>query len=778
MDRQNHARPLKVAVIGTYPPRQCGIAAFTGDLCDALGAGFPEVTCVAVAVNDTPTGYVYPPRVRFEIEEGDFTSYRRAAEFLNINDVDVVCVQHEYGIFGGPAGSHLLAMLRDLRMPVVTTPHTILREPDPLQRRVLEELVQCSDRLVVMSQRAADFLRELYGAPEAKIDIIPHGIPDVSFVDPNLYKGRLGLEGRQVLLTFGLLSPSRGIEYAIKALPAILARYPNVVYIILGATHPHVRRREGESYRLSLERLTQAGGVGQQVIFDNRFVSLGRLVQVIGAADIYITPYLNPAQIASGTLSYAVGAGKAVVSTPYLYAEELLADGRGVLVPFRNPQVIARQVIDLFDNEAERHAMRKRAYLYGREMIWPVVARKYMDSFERVRQERMRRPRPAFTVKPLLERPVELPALKPDHLHRLTDDVGIMQHAVFTVPNYDEGYTTDDNARVLIAAVLLEETEDAAIDEAHDLASRYLAFLWHAFDGPSGRFRNFLSFDRRWLEQVGSEDSNARALWAIGVVVGRSIHAGLRGPAARLFNQALPAMLDFTSPRAWAFALFGIQEYLRRFSGDRAARQAREVLADRLLEAYRRTASPDWPWFEEIVAYCNASLPHALLECGRRMGRSDMIEAGLTSLEWLASVQRSRKGHFVPIGSNGFYRRGGERARFDQQPVEAQTMVSACLAASGVTGEARWQEEARRAFEWFLGRNDLGLSLYDSSSGGCRDGLHPDRVNENQGAESTLAFLLALLEMRLAEHVMGLADATVPEVPAAPVRSQPVVGHP
>jgi glycosyltransferase involved in cell wall biosynthesis len=765
-------------VIGTYPPRLCGIAAFTGDLCDALDAGCPGVTCFAVAVNDTPTGYVYPPRVRFEIDEGDVSSYRRAAEFLNINDVDVVCVQHEYGIFGGPAGSHLLAMLRDLRMPVVTTPHTILREPDPLQRRVLEELVQCSDRLVVMSQRAADLLRELYGAPEAKIDIIPHGIPDVPFVDPNLYKGRLGLEGRQVLLTFGLLSPNRGIEYAIRALPAILARYPNVVYIILGATHPHVRRREGESYRLSLERLTQVGGVGQQVIFDNRFVSLGRLVQVIGAADIYITPYLNPAQIASGTLSYAVGAGKAVVSTPYLYAEELLADGRGVLVPFRNPQAIARRVIELFDHEAERHAMRKRAYLYGREMIWPVVARKYMDSFERARQERMRRPRPAFAVKPLLERPVELPALKPDHLHRLTDDVGIMQHAVFTVPNYDEGYTTDDNARALIAAVLLEGAEDAAIDEAHDLASRYLAFLWHAFDGPSGRFRNFLSFDRRWLEQAGSEDGNARALWAIGVVVGRSIHAGLRGPAGRLFNQALPAVLDFTSPRAWAFALFGIQEYLRRFSGDRAPRQARDVLAGRLLEAYRRTASPDWPWFEEIVAYCNASLPHALLECGRRMGRSDMIDAGLTSLEWLASVQRSRKGHFVPIGSNGFYRRGGERACFDQQPVEAQTMVSACLAASGVTGEARWQEEARRAFEWFLGRNDLGVSLYDSSSGGCRDGLHPDRANENQGAESTLAFLLALLEMRLAEHVMGLADATVPEVPAASVRSQPVVGHP
>ncbi len=585
MDRQNQARPLTVAVIGTYPPRQCGIATFTGDLCDALGAGCPEVTCFVVAVNDTVAGCAYPPRVRIEIEEGDCTSYRRAAEFLNINNVDVVCVQHEYGIFGGPAGSHLLVMLRDLRMPVVTTLHTILREPDPLQRRVLEELVQCSDRLVVMSQRAADFLRELYGAPEAKIDTIPHGIPDVPFVDPNLYKGRFGLEGRQVLLTFGLLSPNSGIEYALEALPTILARYPNVVYIILGATHPHVRRREGESYRLSLERLAQARGVGQHVIFDNRFVSLERLVQVIGAADIYITPYLNPAQIASGTLSYAVGAGKAVVSTPYVYAEELLADGRGVLVPFRNPQAIARRVIELLDNEAERHAMRKGAYLYGREMIWPVVARKYMDSFERARQERMRRPRPAFAVKPLRERPVELPALKPHHLHRLTDDVGIMQHAVFTVPNYDEGYTTDDNARALIAAVLLEEAGDAAIDEAHDLASRYLAFLWHAFDGPSGRFRNFLPFDRRWLERAGSEDSHARALWALGVVVGRSIHAGLQGPAGRLFDQALPTVLDFTSPRLGIRPLRhpGVpQAVLRGSGGPAGARGAGRPAPERL----------------------------------------------------------------------------------------------------------------------------------------------------------------------------------------------------
>ncbi|NOZ27922.1 MAG: glycosyltransferase [Chloroflexi bacterium] len=745
----------RVAFIGNYLPRQCGIATFTTDLCESIAARYPETTCFAVPVNDTEEGYDYPPRVRFELQENDLTSYRRAADFLNINNVDLVCLQHEYGIFGGPAGSHILALLRELRMPVVTTLHTILREPDRNQRRVLEEIARLSDRLVVMSERSREFLQTIYGVPEEKIDLIPHGIPDVPFVDPNFYKDQFGVEGQLVLLTFGLLSPNKGIENVIKALPAILTRYPNVVYIVLGATHPHVRRREGETYRLALQRLARALGVGKNVIFHNRFVSLEELIEFIGAADIYITPYLNREQIVSGTLAYTVGAGKAVISTPYWYAEELLADGRGLLVPFDDSEAIAEQVLYLLDNEAERHAMRKRAYLFGREMIWPTVAQRYMESFERVREERAHAPRPAFVPRTLDKLPSELPILKLDHLRRLTDDTGILQHATFVVPNYHEGYTTDDNARALMVIALLEELGESAFTDTRGLASRYLAFLWYAFNPENGRFRNFLSYDRRWLEEVGSEDSHGRALWGLGTVLRRSRREGVKALTGRLFNVALPAVLTFQSPRSWAFALIGIHEYLKEFAGDRAALTAREELSGRLLKLYQANSSEEWPWFEDTLTYCNAKLPHALLLSGREMGREDMLNVGLKTLSWLVEIQKADEGHFVPIGNAGFYPREGERARFDQQPIEAHATVSACLAAYRITGDEKWQHEALCAFEWFLGRNDLGLPLYDPTTGGCRDGLQPDRLNQNQGAESTLAFLLSLLEMRLAEHIIG-----------------------
>lgn len=761
MEQAREPSISRIAVIGNYLPRQCGIATFTTDLCEAIAAEYPNVTCFALPVNDTEAGYAYPPRVRFELAENDLSSYRRAADFLNMSNIDLVCLQHEYGIFGGPAGSHILALLRDLRMPVVTTLHTILREPDPMQRKALEQIAQLSDRLVVMSQHSIEFLQEIYHVPEEKIDLIPHGIPDVPFMDPNFYKDQFGVEGKMVLLTFGLLSPGKGIENVIEALPAILAEYPDVVYIVLGATHPHIRRREGESYRLFLEQLAREREVEKNVIFHNRFVSLEELVEFIGAADIYITPYLNPAQTVSGTLAYTVGAGKAVISTPYWYAQELLADGRGLLVPFGDPQAIATQVLYLLNNKAERHAMRKRAYQLGREMIWPKVARRYMESFERAREERSQHPRPVFTARALDSRPGELPILKLDHVRRLTDDTGILQHAIFSVPNYAEGYTTDDNARALILTTLLEEMGEEMAGEVDGLASRYLAFLWYAFHPATGRFRNFLSYDRRWLEEVGSEDSHGRALWALGTVLGRSERRGPRGLAGRLFEQALPAALEFTSPRAWAFTLIGVQEYLRRFYGDRAAQHVREVLAERLMELYRNTSSPDWPWFEDSLTYCNARLPQALLLCGQWMRRGDMMAVGLNSLEWLVSLQRSDQGHFVPIGSNGFYRRGGERARFDQQPVEAHDMVSACLEAYRMTGEPRWRKEAQRAFDWFLGRNDLRAPLYDPTTGGCRDALHADRLNQNQGAESTLAFLLSLVEMRLSENILNLAEQAI-----------------
>ena len=748
----------RIAFIGNYLPRQCGIATFTADLCESVAAEFPDTHCLVLPINDIEEGYAYPPRVRFELAEKDLDSYRRAADFLNINSVDLVSLQHEYGIFGGRAGSHILTLLEDLRMPVVTTLHTVLQEPNPDQRRVLQEVARLSDRLVVMSERGAAFLEEVYGVTPDKIDLIPHGIPDVPFVDPSFHKDKFGVEGKTLLLTFGLLSANKGIETVIEALPAILEKHPNVVYIILGATHPNVLRHDGESYRLSLQWLAQEKGVESQVIFYNRFVSIEELTEFIGAADIYITPYLDPRQITSGTLAYTVGAGKAVISTPYWYAEEMLADERGVLVPFCDPAALAGQVIDLLDNDAQRHAMRKRAYLFGRDMVWPQVAQRYMETFGRARDERRRGVAAAdaqasgFAVKPLDRRPIELPPLKLAHLRRMTDHTGLLQHALFTVPNYHEGYCIDDNARALIVSVNLEELGHA---EAFELASRYLAFIAYAFNPDSGRFRNFMDYRRAWLEDAGSDDSHGRTLWALGTVLGRSNTPALQNIAGWLFEQALPPILDTTSPRAWAFAILGIHEYLRRFDGDRHAGQVRDELAGRLLSLYRQCRADDWRWFEDRLSYCNAVLPHALLMCGQWLPNQEMTAAGLESLEWLVALQRSAPagGHFVPIGSNGFYVRGGERARFDQQPVEAQATVAACLEAFGSTRDARWRKEARRAFEWFLGRNDLGLPVYDPDTGGCGDGLHPDRLNSNQGAESTLAFLQSLLELRLAVEV-------------------------
>ena len=739
----------RIAFVGNYLPRQCGIATFTTDLCEAIAARYKETTCIALPVNDVEAGYAYPPRVRFELTERDINSYSRAADFLNINSVDLVCLQFEYGIFGGKTGSHILSLLRELRMPIVTTLHTILKDPDVDQKRVLEEVAALSDRLVVMSERGSEFLQQIYNVSPNKIDLIPHGIPDVPFVDPSFNKDLFGVEGKTVLLSFGLLSASKGIETVISAMPQIVARYPDIVYMVVGATHPHVIKHEGETYRLSLQWLAQQKGVESNVIFYNRFVSAEELVEFIGAADIYITPYLNEAQITSGTLAYTLGAGKAVISTPYWYAQEMLSEGRGVLVPFHDPATLAEQVINLLDNEAERQAMRKRAYMFGRTMIWSEVAQRYMESFKRARIERRHFIPPGFIAKALDKYPGELPPLKLDHLKHLTDDTGIFQHALFTVPNYSHGYTTDDNARALLVSIFLDEL---GIGDILELASHYLAFLGYAFNDQAKRFRNFMDYQRNWLEDTGSDDSHGRALWALGTVLNHSNALALKGMAGWLFEQTLPAIVLTTSPRAWAFALIGIDEYSKRFAGDRRASQVRDELAGRLLTLYQNNRSDEWRWYEKELSYCNAVLPQALLVCGETIPNSAMAEAGLESLNWLAGLQRSSEGHFVPIGSNGFYKKGGDRARFDQQPVEAQAMVSACLEAFRITKDKQWNKEARRAFEWFLGRNDLNLSIYDPTTGGCRDGLHSDRLNENQGAESTLAFLQSLLELRLAEQ--------------------------
>jgi glycosyltransferase involved in cell wall biosynthesis len=737
----------KIAFVGDYLPRKCGIATFTSDALCAIAGEYPQSQCFAVPVNDIPGGYKYPNEVRFEIEEQDLTSYLRAADFLNISNADLVCLEHEFGIFGGPSGSHVLALLRELRMPVVTTLHTVLQQPGPEQQRVMQELIARSTRLVVMAERGRQMLEEIYQAPPAKIDVIPHGIPDIPFVDPNFYKDQFGVEGRLVLLTFGLLSPNKGIENVLNALPEILAEFPNIVYIVLGATHPNLLRDQGEMYRLSLERLAKKNKVQKHVIFYNRFVELEELKEFIGAADLYLTPYLNEAQITSGTLAYAFGAGKAVVSTPYWHAAELLAEDRGVLVPFGDAKAIAREVIALLRDESRRTLLRKNAYKLGREMVWSNVARLYMRSFELARLERAVLSRKLFATKTLDEQPRALPELKLDHLSRMTDSTGLFQHAVFSVPNFSEGYCTDDNARAFILAVLLDKMEQEP-ESVRTLATTYAAFLHHAFDATTKRFHNHLSFDRRWLDERGSEDSHGRALWALGMGVGRSPYRSFQVMSGQVFSQALPAVTGFTSPRAWAFTLLGIEEYLQRLSGDRFAQEVRNTLMLRLMELFDRSAQPEWPWFEDVLSYDNAKLAHALILSGRATGQTPVYERGLAALRWLAKVQTAENGDFQPIGSNGFYPRGGTRATFDQQPIEAHSMVSACLEAYRVTSDVWWYEKAQRAFDWFLGWNDLGLELYSPNTGGCRDALHVDRVNQNQGAESTLAFLLSLAELQ------------------------------
>jgi glycosyltransferase involved in cell wall biosynthesis len=744
--------PTRIAVIGNYLPRQCGIATFTTDLCSAIASEYGGNRLFAIPVNDPESSYDYPDRVRLELTQEDEVTYEQAADFLNFNGNDLVCLQHEYGIFGGGAGSHILALLRKLKMPLVTTLHTVLREPDVHQRAVLEEVIHLSDRLVVMSELAADLLRDVYSVPPEQIDVIPHGVPDLPFTDPNYFKDLFGTQGKAVLLTFGLLSPNKGIETVIRALPLILAAHPNLVYIVSGATHPHIRRREGERYREELQRVAAECGVANQILFNNRFVTAEELVEHVGAADIYITPYRQEAQVVSGTLAIALGAGKAIISTPYWHAKELLADGRGVIVPFDDPAALAKAAIELLDNDALRHTMRKRAYLHARATTWPRTAQAYMASFQRARVERILRPRPSLHDILAARVTDKLPALNMDHFSHMTDDTGMLQHAIFAVPNSQEGYTTDDNARALIVTTLLCEASVAGHCEYANLVRRYLAFLSFALARDSLRFRNFLGYDRMWRETVGSEDSHGRALWALGTVVARSTDPGMRGAGGHLFEAAVPASLTFTSPRAWAFSILGMQGYLDWFPGDRVIKGTRNQLANKLLELYERCHTAEWPWFEKSLSYSNARLSQALLLAGWRSENHRMVETGCESLKWLLAQQhRADPRIFVPIGSGGFYTEGGGKARFDQQPVEASATIAACLQAHQITGEPMWLDEAWSAFRWFLGENDLQIPLYDQATGGCRDGLHPDRVNENQGAESTVSFIMALLDMQRAE---------------------------
>ena len=743
---QSQAGIANVAVVGNYLPRQCGIATFTTDLVQSMSQWMENGRCWAVAVNDRMEGYDYPGEVRFEIPQTQLNDYRLAAEFLNIQQPDVVCLQHEYGIFGGPAGSHVLKLLSELRIPVVTTLHTVLAEPEEEYRKVMLRLAELSDRLVVMSSKAVALLRDVYGVDEAKIVYIAHGIPDIPFDMADTGRERFAEEGKKLLLTFGLLSRNKGIEYAIRALPAVVERYPDFKYIVVGATHPHVLKDQGESYRLQLQQEVRKLGLQDHVDFHNRFVTPEELWDYLAAADIYLTPYVEAAQITSGTLAYALGSGKAVISTPYWYAEEMLDDQRGILVPFRDAAAISEALISLLTDDGRREAMRRRAYTFMREAVWKEVGRRYLEVFGEVRRERALRPRayrPA--LRPANEQVFrqELPALKLGHLLSMTDYTGLLQHARYTAPDRNHGYCTDDNARALMLMALAHELLPDYSPRYEEVAGRYLAFLLHAFDSGRGRFRNFMTYGRHWLEAVGSEDSHGRALWGLGVAVGRFKEGRQLPLASTLFKQALPAVEFFSSPRALAFTLLGIDAYLEGFRGDSEARRMRVVLAGRLFTLFQENSSDEWPWPEESLSYDNVRLAQALILSGRRLQHEEMRECGLRVLQWLSRIQ-TEDGHFVPVGNHGWYSRGGTKARFDQQPLEAHAMIDACIDAFRLTRSRVWLDRAMQAFHWFLGLNDLSLPLYDAKTGGCRDGLQSDSLNQNQGAESTLAWLLSL----------------------------------
>jgi glycosyltransferase involved in cell wall biosynthesis len=741
-----------VTFLATYPPRKCGIGTFTHDLARNVSQRYGEELSAKgkvniAALNDRPEGYEYGPEVGFEINAQNKLDYRRAADYVNLSDTRVVNVQHEYGIFGGEDGENLLTFLDVVRKPVISTLHTILKKPSDHQREVLKKVCDLSTEVVVLANKGKELLRDVYDVSPDKVSMIPHGAPDVPFLDTSYYKEDYGIEGRSVILTFGLLGPNKGIEIAIEAMEQVAEEFPESLYIILGATHPHVKKERGEEYRLNLERMVRERGLQNNVVFHEMFVPLDELTKYLVTSDIYLTPYLSREQISSGTLAYAVALGNAVVSTPYWYAEEMLADGRGKLVPFEDPEATGEALIDLLANEGKRQSMRRSAYQFGRDMIWHSVAGKYQEKYNEAIKRYKKDVKVSIgdQIDPSDSLP-DLPEIKLDYLKTLTDDTGIYQHASYTVPNREFGYTTDDNARAAIVA--LDQWKIFGDDSALELLRTYLSFLKSALDPQTGMARNYLSFDRKWGEEERTEDAHGRLVWAAGTLIRKRPNEQLAGYGNQLFHDAVDPVRDFISPRAWAFSILGIRRYLDKFGGDRNTKLLGTSLAEKLLERFKENSSEDWVWLEDSVTYENARLPQALICWGDFTSNDEMTSWGLKSLRWLMDVQTdSDSGVLSLIGNEGWLDRGGEKADFDQQPVEVAALIDANWQAYQATESRDYLENIYMAFNWFLGKNDLGVTLYDFRRGGCRDGLHPSRVNENEGAESTLSWLMSLQRM-------------------------------
>ncbi len=752
-ETDNMSITKRVAIVGNYLPRRCGIATFTHDLHAALASASPDVDVSVVAMTNPNAHYDYPTAVRYEIHDDQVADYIDAATALNKSKTDVVSLQHEYGIFGGESGGFILELLGRLRMPVVTTLHTILPNPSRSQKAVMDQIIAASSRLVVMSEKGHEFLRSVHDVPASNIDVIPHGIPDFPLRDPEFAKSKFGFSGKTVVLTFGLLSPGKGIETVIDAMPGILRSCPNAVYVVLGATHPHLVEQHGEMYREGLLARAKTLGIQNSVFFIDKFVDQPTLLDYISMCDVYVTPYLNEAQMTSGTLAYSFGLGKAVVSTPYWHAKELLAEGRGIIVPFNDAHSMSVEIAGLLTDQRRRDLIGQRAYKTSRLMTWQQTAEKYSASFEEARNADRK-----LILLPEDSRSIgktksgSARELRTDHFMSMCDDVGMLQHAVFSVADRAHGYCVDDNARALLLSTKLTRSGEQNLPDV--MTARFASFIQNAWNPDNKRFRNFMSYDRRWLEDVGSEDSHGRTLWALGECARYDSQLSRRQWAADLFRTALPVVNDFSSPRAWAFTLLGLNAYC---DGETVGfeSQLRDQLAAKLVSMLSMTETAEWVWFEDLLAYDNARISQSLIQAGAATKNATLTEGGLRSLRWLIKLQSAPSGYFRPVGTTSFGVQRRKPGAFDQQPVEAAAMISACLSAYSYNAETEWSDAAMQAFDWFHGANDLQVEMINPTTGGCSDGLHPDRPNANEGAESVLSYLLSLVEMRSYERLMS-----------------------
>jgi glycosyltransferase involved in cell wall biosynthesis len=741
----------RMALIGNNPPRLCGIATFTADVRAALNAAYPGLQVDVYAMNDVGADYAYGPEVVCAIAQDRLPDYQLAAQRINESGTDVVLVQHEYGIFGGPAGALLLKLLDRVEAPVVVTLHTVLEHPDADQRAVIDALVRRSARLIVMAEKGRQILERVHGVPRERIVVVPHGVPDRPLRGTAPLKARFGFGGHRVILTFGLLSPNKGIETIIRAIPTIAAAHPDILYVVLGATHPHLVAREGEAYRESLIALAEELGVSRHIRFIDGFLEQERLLDYLEAADIYVTPYLNEAQITSGTLSYAVALGKPVVSTPYWHAVELLADGVGLLAGFGDSDGFARAIMGLLDDPERMEAIRRQAWEIGRGMIWERLAQAYVEICSAARATK-----PLRLARGAADRCDAIPP-RLDAVERLSDACGILQHSIFNVPNRDHGYCVDDNCRALM---LMHRIGGAQADRADELAAIYASFVQYAWNSDIRRFRNFMNFERQWLETEGSQDSFGRSLWSLGATAAEARHQDLRRWARHLFDQVAPEVRALEHPRSWAFAMLGADAMLGVHPGHAVARAMLTDLAGRLRALLEGSRRPDWCWFEPLLSYDNARLPEALIRAGRRLDDRAMVADGLATLEWLDAVQTNGRGQFRAVGTDSFGREMQLPLPFDQQPLEAWATIEAAEIAWIETGDEKWREAAWRAYRWYLGDNDLDVPIASLNDGGCFDGLMRDRVNLNQGAESVLAFQFACCAI---ERIGRMAAGTAPE---------------